>query len=295
MKKLLFVMNPNAGTRRANRYLPDILSIFSQAGYTVTVHMTAGPGDGAVAVERLAPGMDLVACCGGDGTLNETITGLLRSGTDIPIGYIPAGSTNDFAASLQIPSNVLDAARSIVSGKPCRYDIGKFGDRYFSYVASFGAFTRASYATPQNIKNALGHTAYLLEGIQELSQLRPTHVRLELDDQVIEDDFLFGAISNSTSVGGILTLDPSQVDLGDGKFELLLIRAPRDLSEISECLRVLHSQKYCCNMITFLSTTHVRVLANPEMIWTLDGERADGSAVIQVNNLHHAIQLIQKG
>lgn len=295
MKKLLFVMNPRAGTRQANRYLADILSIFNGAGFTVTVHMTAGPGDGAAAVERLAPGMDIVACCGGDGTLNETITGLMRSGLEIPIGYIPAGSTNDFAASLHLPTNVVEAAEAIVSGTPRRYDIGKFGDRYFSYVASFGAFTRASYATPQNIKNALGHTAYLLEGIQELSQLRPTHVRLELDDQVIEDDFLFGAISNSTSVGGILTLDASQVDLGDGKFELLLIRAPRDLMEISECIRALHSQKYRCNMITFLSTTHVQVLGEPDMTWTLDGERAGGNAGIQIENLRHAIQLIQKG
>ncbi len=295
MKKMLFIMNPRAGTRRANRYLPDILSIFNQAGYTVTIHMTSGPGDGAAAVARLAPGMDMVACCGGDGTLNETISGLMGSGIDIPIGYIPAGSTNDFAASLGLSGNVLEAARIIVSGKPHRYDIGKFGNRYFSYVASFGAFTRASYATPQSVKNALGHTAYLLEGIQELSQLRASHVRLELDDRVIEDDFLFGAVSNSTSVGGILTLNTSQVDLGDGRFELLLIRAPRDLAEISDCLRALHTQKYCCNMITFLSTTRVRVVADPDMAWTLDGERADGGESIPIENLHHAIQLIQKG
>ena len=295
MKRMLFVMNPRAGTRKANRYLADILSIFNQGGYTVTVHMTAGPGDGATAVEQLAPGMDVVACCGGDGTLSEVISGLQRCGCDLPIGYIPAGSTNDFANSLKLPTNVLEAARCIVSGQPRAYDIGRFNGQYFSYVASFGAFTRVSYATPQSLKNTLGHTAYLLEGIQELSQLRPIHVRLELDDQVIEDDFLFGAISNSTSVGGILTLHSPQVDLSDGKLELLLIRAPRDLAEISECIRALRTQKYNCNMITFLSTTSLRVQTEPNMSWTLDGEQALGGSEVQIQNLHHAIRLIQKG
>lgn len=295
MKKMLFVMNPYSGTRRANRYLADILSIFNKAGYTVITHMTAGIGDGAAAVERMAPHVDTVVCCGGDGTFNETINGVLRSGADVNIGYIPAGSTNDFASSLRLPTNLLQAAQAIVEGEPHRYDVGLFGDRYFSYVASFGTFTRSSYATPQNIKNALGHTAYVLEGIQELSQIRKTHVRMELDDEVVEDDFIFGAVSNSLSIGGILSLDPKQVDMSDGKFELLLVRAPRDLTEISECIRALQSQKYNCGMITFRSTTHVRVLDGADMIWTLDGERQDGADVVEIQNLHHAIRLLQKG
>jgi YegS/Rv2252/BmrU family lipid kinase len=292
---MLFIMNPYAGTRKANRYLADILTIFNRAGYTVITHMTAGPGDGEQVTQRMAPHVDLVVCCGGDGTFNEVINGVLRSGVDVPIGYIPAGSTNDFAASLHLPTNVLQAAKEIVEGQPRRYDVGQFGDRYFSYVASFGTFTRSSYATPQSVKNALGHTAYLLEGIQELSQLRKTHVRLELDDGVVEDDFIFGAVSNSTSIGGILTLDPKQVDMGDGKFELLLVRAPRDLLEISECIRALQTQKYNCSMITFRSTTHVRVLDGLEIVWTLDGERQDGQETVDIVNRHHAISLIQKG
>jgi len=239
--------------------------------------------------------MDVVTCCGGDGTFNETVNGILRSGADVPIGYIPAGSTNDFAASLQLPTHILDAAQAIVEGTPHRYDVGQFADRYFSYVASFGAFTKASYTTPQSIKNALGHTAYILGGIQELSQLRATHMRLELDDIVVEDDFLFGAISNSISVGGILTLDPKQVDMNDGKFELLLVRAPKDLAEISECIQALQTQKYNCRMITFCSTTHVRAIVSPEITWTLDGERAQGQASIDIRNVHNAIRLIQKG
>ncbi len=295
MRKMLFLMNPYAGTRRANRYLADILSIFNRAGYTVITHMTAGSGDCAAVAERLAPHVDTVVCCGGDGTFNETINGVLRSGADVDIGYIPAGSTNDFAASLHIPTNILQAAQAIAEGQPRSYDVGAFGDRYFSYVASFGSFTRSSYSTPQSVKNALGHTAYLLEGIQELSQIRKIHVRLELDDEVVEDDFIFGAISNSTSLGGILTLDPKQVDMRDGKFELLLVRAPRDLLEISECIRALRSQKYNCNMITFRSTTHVRVYEEEKMVWTLDGERQEGAPVVDIVNCRHAIRLLQKG
>lgn len=294
MKKMLFVMNPFAGLRRANRHLTDILLTFNQAGYEVITHMTLGQGDAAEVVERHGKDMDLVVCCGGDGTLNETITGLLRAGADTPIGYIPAGSTNDFAASLNLSTNILRAAQETVEGEPVRYDVGKFGDRYFSYVASFGAFTKSSYTTPQNIKNALGHTAYVLSGITELSQIRNEHIRMEIDGQVVEDDFLFGAICNSTSVGGILTLDPKMVDMGDGLFEILLIRAPQSLAEISECIQALQSQQYNCAMITFRSARKVRIYANPDMPWTLDGEKEDGHEMVDVENLHHAIQLIQK-
>lgn len=293
MKKLLFVMNPYAGTKKANRYLPEIIALFNRANYDVTAYMTAGAGDATRVVAEKAPQMDLIVCAGGDGTFNETVSGVLKSGVDVPVGYIPAGSTNDFATSLHLPSNVMQAAQLIVEGEPEYYDVGKFGDRYFTYVASFGAFTRASYATPQNVKNALGHTAYLLGGIQELSQIRKTRIRLELDDnRVVEDDFIFGAISNSTSVGGILTLDPKQVDMRDGRFEVLLVRAPKDLQEVGECIRALTDQKYNCAMITFLSASKIRITADPEMAWTLDGEREDGHETVEAVNCHHAIRLI---
>ena len=294
MKKMLFVMNPYAGMRKANRYLADIIALFNRADYDVTTYMTAGPGDAIGVVERKAREMDVVVCCGGDGTFNETISGILRSGCDVPVGYIPAGSTNDFATSLKLSSNIMQAAADIVVGEPQRYDVGRFGNRYFSYVASFGAFTRASYSTPQSVKNALGHTAYLLEGISELSQIKKEHVRLELDGRVVEDDFLFGAISNSTSVAGILTLDPRKVDMRDGKFEVLLVRSPVDLAEISECIRAVQKQEYNCSMITFCSAEKIRVYANPDMAWTLDGEKEEGHEMVEVENLHHAVQIIRR-
>lgn len=294
MKKMLFIMNPCAGQKRANRSLSDILLEFSQAGYEVNIHMTTGRGDAVTAAQRWGRDVDLVVCCGGDGTLNETITGLLRAGAETPIGYIPAGTTNDFASSLSLSGNVVQAARDIVEGEPVTYDVGRFGDRYFSYVASFGAFTKSSYVVPQNIKNALGHTAYVLGGISELSQIRKEHIRMEIDDQVVEDDFLFGAICNSTSIGGILTLDPKHVDMADGLFEILLVRSAQNLAEIADCIQAVQSQKYNCEMITFRSARSVKIYADPEMPWTLDGEKEDGHGEIMVENLHHAIRLMQR-
>lgn len=295
MKKMLFVMNPYSGQKRANKVLVEILEMMGQAGYDVTVHMTAGSGDASQAVQRLAPQMDVVVCCGGDGTFNETVSGLLASGVDIPVGYIPAGSTNDFAAGLKLPTDILDAVRSILTGTPHAYDAGDFGGRFFSYVASFGAFTKASYTTPQSIKNALGHTAYVLEGISELSQIRKEHIRMDIDGEIVEDDFLFGAICNSTSVGGILTLDPDQVDMCDGKLEVLLVRAPQSLLEITECIQAVQSQHYNdCAMITFRSASRIEVTADPEMPWTLDGEREDGHEHVTVLNRHLAYRLLQR-
>ena len=259
MKKMLFIMNPYAGKRRANKYLADILEMFNRADYLVTVHMTAGPGDATGVVQALAPGMDIVVCCGGDGTFNETVAGLLKANVDIPVGYIPAGSTNDFAASLHLPTEPLEAAQEIVEGVPVSYDAGSFCGRFFSYVASFGAFTRTSYATPQSIKNALG------------------------------------AICNSTSVGGILTLDPKQVDMADGKLEVLLVRSPQSLLELTECIAAVQSQQYNnCEMITFRSGSKIEITADPEMPWTLDGEREDGHEHITVVNKHLAYRLVQK-
>ena len=295
MKKLLFVMNPFAGQRKANKFLPEIISLFNRAGYETNVYMTGGTGDATRMVQQKAQEMDLIVCCGGDGTFNETVTGIIRAGVDVPVGYIPAGSTNDFASSLKIPGNPMQAAQHILEGQPVSYDVGRFGDRYFTYVASFGAFTRTSYATPQSVKNALGHMAYVLEGINELSQIRKVPVRMELENEVVEDDYLFGAISNSTSVGGVLTLNPSQVDLSDGMFEILLIRAPKTLTELPECILALQTQDYSnCGMITFRSASKIKVLANPDMLWTLDGEREEGHEEVYVENLHNAIRLIQK-
>ena len=295
MKKMLFIVNPISGQKKAVKFLPEIIGLFNRADYEVITYMTGTRGDATRMASLRGNDVDLVVCCGGDGTFNETITGLLESGIHVPVGYIPSGSTNDFAASMKLSSNPLTAAQDIIEGTPIAYDAGKFGTRYFSYVASFGAFTQTSYTTPQSIKNILGHTAYVLSGISELSQIRKEHVRMEIDGEIVEDDYLFGAISNSTSVGGILTLDPSLVDMGDGLFEILLVRAPRNLLEITECLQGLQAQDYRnCSMITFRSARKVRILADSSMPWTLDGEREDGHMEVFAENIHHAIHLVKR-
>ena len=293
MKKMLFILNPCAGTKKANKFLADILNAFNRADYQTHVYVTAGPKDAVQAVKQFAPGMDLVVCCGGDGTFNETVTGLLEAELSIPLGYIPAGSTNDFANSLKLSLHPLEAAKTIIEGTPKPLDIGLFNGRYFSYVASFGAFTKASYTTPQSVKNALGHTAYLLESIKEIASIRKMPVHLELDGEVVEDDYIFGAICNSTSVGGILTLDPNRVDMTDGMFEILLVRAPRDLFEITECITAVQKQQYNCRMMTFRSAKNVKICASADMPWTLDGEMADGAEELHAANLQHAITLIR--
>lgn len=294
MKKMLFIMNPMAGTRRANRMLPEIINIFNRADFDVTVYLTACPGDGKLYVQNHCQDADVVVCCGGDGTYNETVSGVLESGRNIPIGYIPAGSTNDFAGSLKLPLMPMEAAKAITEGTPMPVDLGKFGNRYFSYVASFGAFTRASYATPQSMKNALGHTAYILGGISELSQIHTTHMKLTVDDQVLEGDYIFGAVCNSTSVGGILTLDESLVDMSDGLFEVFLVRAPKDVAELGEFFLSVQKKQYNCKMMTFLSGRHIKAECDEQISWTLDGEEAKGQQVIEIENLHHAYSILKQ-
>jgi len=293
MKKLLFIMNPCAGIRKANPLLPDIFGVFNRAGYEVSVWMTEASGDAERIVQEYVSSVDLIVCSGGDGTFNETLSGLMKSGADVPIGYIPAGSTNDFASSLKLSADPIIAAQEIVSGVAHSYDAGRFNGRYFSYVASFGAFTKASYATPQSVKNALGHMAYVLSGIQELGQLKALNVRIEAEDRVEEGQYLFGAICNSTSVGGILTLDPRQVDMRDGKFEVLLVHKPKSIADVGEWIMALQRQQYNSKMMTFFSASSLKIQADPDMTWTLDGERADGSKEIFVENVHHAYRLMK--
>ncbi len=293
MKKMLLVINPNAGRRKARRRLAEIISAFNRADYRVEVHMTACAGDAETQVAQRAPEMDLVVCCGGDGTFNETVSGLLRSGADVPVGYIPAGSTNDFAKTLGLNKKPMKAVKQIINGEEMQVDVGQFGSRYFTYVASFGAFTHASYATRQSVKNALGHTAYLLKGVTELSRIKKIRIRMEMDDATVEDDFIFGAICNSTSVGGVLRLDSTLVDMSDGKFEVMLIRAPRSVGELTECIRCLRRKKYQCKMITFRSASHIRVTAPEDMPWSLDGEKAQGEKTVTVRNLQRAIRLVK--
>lgn len=293
-KRLLLIMNPYAGKKIGKRYLSDILEKFCLAQYIPTVFITTGAGNARDIAAQHGAQADLLVCLGGDGTFNEVVSGLLHIGADTPIGYIPCGSTNDFAASIGLQKNLLKAASDILAGHPHTYDVGKFGERHFTYVASFGAFTRASYNTPQNVKNALGHLAYILEGIKDLPTIRPWHLRIETPTAIYEDDYIFGAISNSTSVGGILNLHSQRVDMNDGLLELLLIKMPRNAIELNDCIRALQEQNYNTQAVSLHSTDRLTILADPSMEWTLDGEREEGHERIEVANVQDAIRVITR-
>lgn len=285
-------MNPCAGTKKANKYLTDILVLFGKNGYNNTVYLTEASGDAKKFTKENAKNFDLIVAIGGDGTFNEVVAGVLKSGADVEIGYIPSGSTNDFANSLKLSKNILKAAEDIMNGTALKIDMGSFNGRIFSYVASFGAFTEASYRTPQNIKNTLGHLAYAFEGIKDITNLKSKHLRFVADGTVIEDDFIFGAICNSTSVGGVINLDPKMVDLSDGMFEILLVRLPKDLFELNEIVIALSTKKYKTKMITFVSAKNIIIETTENINWTLDGEYAYGEEKIKVENINKAIKLI---
>lgn len=291
-KKLLLILNPRSGKMAGKRHFADVLERFCVAGYLPTVFVTTGVGQATELAAAHGGEADLVVCLGGDGTFNEVVSGLLRAGHKVPLGYIPCGSTNDFASSIGLKKTIPAATQAVLEGEAHTYDVGAFGERYFSYVASFGAFTHASYATPQNAKNALGHLAYVLEGLKEISKLRSWHVRFEINGEVFEDDYIFGAVSNSTSVGGVLTLDPQSVDMNDGLLELLLIKMPRNPAELSECILALAEQRYDSPHITFCSAREITVTAEPTMEWSLDGERGDGVEQVRIRNIQDAIRVI---
>lgn len=293
MKKLLIIMNPHSGKKQANSKLTGIVNILNRGGYDVTVYMTASQGDATRVASARAHEFDTILCIGGDGTFNEVVSGLIDLEAKPNLAYIPAGSTNDFANSLNISKDIMQAARDVVEGTPCSLDIGRFNDRYFSYIASFGAFTKTSYATPQNLKNSLGHLAYVLAGVKEVAAIRTHHIRFTLADGTVhEDDYIFGAISNSTSVAGILTLAPHLVDMNDGMFELLLIRKPYNLLELSDCVLALMTQEYSTAMLTLVSTQSVQIEAPADMDWTLDGEHAGGAEHCSIVNIPNAVRVI---
>lgn len=291
-KKNLIIMNPFSGKREANKYLTDIIDIFTKGGYMTTILTTTERGDGTVYASRYAGEFDLITCIGGDGTFNEVVAGLLDSRERVPVGYIPAGSTNDFANSLKLSTNILKATEDIVKGRLKTLDIGSFNGRKFSYVASFGAFTQTSYSTPQSVKNMLGHLAYILEGATSLTSIKPQHLKIEANGMPYEDDYIFGAISNSTSLAGILTLDPQYVDMNDGLFELLLVRSPKNPIELAEIVYMLTTQNYESNKITFVNADSFTIYADENMDWSLDGEYQEGCERIEIENLHNAIDIV---
>ena len=292
-KKLLMIVKPKAGRHRARGPLFDAAAVFSQGGYLLSIHnTTAQPGDAAAAAEAAGGVYDAVAAVGGDGTLNEVVNGLMRLEHPPLLGYLPQGSTNDFASSLRLPGKPAEAAAAMLSGTPRRLDVGCWNDRYFVYVASFGAFTRSSYTASQAAKNALGHFAYILEGIKDLNSLRPYRVRLTADGEVLDGEYLFGAVCNSTSIGGLMKLEEERVVLDDGKFELLLIPNPRTPADLQNLAVALLNQQYDSEGLVFRHAASIHLETEEKLPWSLDGEYAPSLPAVDIENRCRALEML---
>ena len=284
-KKLLFIVNPRAGKRKSREPLFDAVSIYSEAGYLVSVRVTSHPGEATELAEDLGEEFDLVVCHGGDGTLNETVNGVMR----IPkekrpaVSYLPGGSTNDFAASLNISSNPAEAALSAMRLEPRKLDVGRFGERNFVYVASFGAFTKTTYTVPQDIKNVFGHFAYMLDGVKNLDTLCPYRMKITADGEVFNGEYLFGAISNSTSIAGLMKLSDEEVLFNDGLFELLLVPVPRTSAAMQALiLALVNKDYYNSEGLIFRHVKHVTAETAEDIPWTLDGEYDPGAPFVEI-------------
>lgn len=291
MKKLLFLYNPTAGTGKIRARLGEIVECFAAQDYEVTLHPTTGRGDATEFARERAGEFDRIVCAGGDGTLNEVVTGLLERESSPALGYIPAGTTNDFSRTLGLPTTLLGAAECAVTGKPSAVDVGAFNGRPFIYVAAFGLFSDVSYTTPQKLKNAMGHLAYVLSGIPQLAAIPNTHMRVEYDGTVIEDDFIYGMVSDTISVGGVLGLNKDTVRVNDGKFEGMLIRMPRNLVELNEIIAALTKQMPAGKVIGF-QTSKVTFYSEDEISWTLDGEYGGTVSRAEIQVLPHAVVMV---
>lgn len=292
MKKLLFVVNGHSGKGQIKNKLLDIIDIMIKEGYHVQVHTTQEREDATKVVREQAKYYDLVVCSGGDGTLDEAVTGMMQSEVRTPLGYIPAGSTNDFANSLEIPKDMIQAAKTAVLGVPFSCDVGEFNGDYFIYVAAFGIFTDVSYATSQELKNALGHVAYILEGAKRLHTIKSYHMRVEYDGNEIEGDFLLGMITNSTSVGGFKNMTGKDVKLDDGMFEVTLIHKPKNIIELNTIIASLTNLKDETDLIDSFRTDSVKFYSEEEIPWTLDGEFGGDHKEVQIKDHCKAVDIM---
>ncbi len=295
MKKMLLFVNPAAGREEMRHSLMDVISKFTAAGFDVICHPTQKPQDITEVIAAVGSSYDIVVTCGGDGTLNETVAGLMRLKKRPILGYIPTGTVNDFASSLNIPKTIPEAVETIIHGVPFPVDMGGFNDRYFTYVAAFGAFTKVSYATPRASKQALGRTAYLLEGVRSLSDIRPIHVRAVAGDRVIEDDVLLGMVTNATSVGGFKALDDDIVKMNDGLNELILVRATKDLVEFNALLGSLILRDFTPERYHILQAEQVTLDFQEDVPWTLDGEFGGETRHAEIVNIPTPLRIMVPG
>ncbi|MCR5279954.1 MAG: diacylglycerol kinase family lipid kinase [Lachnospiraceae bacterium] len=292
--KLLFIFNPRAGKETVKNRLGDIIELFSSLGHVTTVMATSAAGDAVRFVREMDDGYDRVICAGGDGTLDEVVSGMYGREHKVPIGYIPAGSTNDFAVSLGIPVRVMDAAKASVSDHIFDCDLGLFNGRPFVYVAAFGAFTEVSYETPQNVKNVFGHTAYIMEALKRLGDIRSASLKVTTDSMTIEDDFIYGMITNSSSVGGIKNITGPAVDLSDGLFEVTLVRNPKTPADMNAIITGLMNREYSTDALYSFKAEHITFEFTEPVSWTLDGEFGGEERNVEIRNMKGEMRIAVK-
>jgi len=294
LKKLMLIVNPAAGKGSYKVNFGEALNVLDKGGYRTTLYFTSAPGDATDYAKNHANGYDTVACIGGDGRLSEVMAGLMQVDAPPPLGYIPMGTSNDVATTLNLPKNdTVGAAKRILGGEPHPYDVGGFGKgQYFAYIAAFGAFTEASYATPQSQKKALGHLAYVLQGAASLTKLEAIETRIEYDGGVLEDRYIYGSMSNSTSVAGMLRLPEKLVGLGDGMSELFLVRYPDTVDGLADIATALLTQSYDSKYVSFLHTKKAKFSFAKEVAWTRDGEDGGKHLEVELTNYAHALNFI---
>ena len=285
MKKMLFIYNPKAGKAQIRNKLADILDVFTKGGYEITIYPTQKSEDAMEKTRTRDRDYDIVVCSGGDGTLDEVVTGMIRSGFRTPIGYIPAGSTNDFGGSLGLPKNMVHAAESIVNGNNFACDVGAFNEDVFVYIAAFGLFTDVSYETGQDMKNVLGHMAYLLEGMKRLPAIRSYPMRINYEDTTIVDDFIFGMVTNSVSVGGFKRITGKNVKLDDGVFEVTLIKRPKNPMELNNIMVSLLNRDIDTDAMYCFRTSKLEITSTEPLSWTLDGEYGGTHTKVVIENI----------
>ena len=292
MRRIYFIVNLIAGKAEIGEHLGEVIEEFNKSDYEVVVHVTQNSMDAIIAASYASENdFDMIVCAGGDGTLSQCIQGVIKSNIQIPVGYIPAGSTNDFARSLGIPRVTMDAVERITSTEPTLCDIGQFNDSYFTYIVAFGAFTNVTYETSQQVKNIFGHSAYIFSGLMQLTSIRSNRMRIEYDGNVIEDEFIFGMVTNSASVAGLLSMNDFLLD--DGMFEVTLIKKPTNIVHLHQIVSSLLniSEEIDKEYIKFFRTDKIvfTSLNNEPITWTRDGEYGGDFTVNTVSCLRRAI------
>ena len=292
-KKVLFIVNPKSGKGSIRSKLLDIVDIFVKAGFDLTLYISQSAGDARAKAKEVEGRYELVICSGGDGTLDEVISGMMECEKRSAIGYIPCGSTNDFAHSLKIPTSMTKAAEHIAAWKEFPCDIGRFNDDYFVYIAAFGLFTDVSYETSQDVKNVLGHLAYILEGMKKLTEIKSYPMKVESEEMTLEGNFLFGMVTNSTSVGGFRNITGKHVHLDDGVFEVTLIKTPQNILELNEIIQAVIAGKSENNKYFYqFRSSHVKFTSESPVAWTQDGEFGGYHEVVDVKNDKQALSLL---